>query len=125
MLKVIVRTKNLTKGSHIPTRPRNPETTAMPWYDAAIMAMLLPLVVGSSVVGISDSDLFLRHDKFAQPTKAVDFNRFNMTREVVHYETAGDDHDQSSHPDGVSAIIIFPRISLILPLDMRPWHACL
>ncbi|RHY61185.1 hypothetical protein DYB38_000836 [Aphanomyces astaci] len=100
-------------------------TTAMAWHDAAIMAMLLPLVVGSSVVGISDSDLFLRHDKFAQPTKAVDFNRFNMTREVVHYETAGDDHDQSSHPVGVSAIIIFPRISLILPLDMRPWHACL
>ncbi|KAF0749586.1 hypothetical protein AaE_006995, partial [Aphanomyces astaci] len=54
----------------------------------------------SSVVGISDSDIFLRHDKFAQPTKAVDFNRFNMTREVVHYETAGDDHDQSSRPDG-------------------------
>ncbi|RLO08877.1 hypothetical protein DYB28_011569 [Aphanomyces astaci] len=95
MLKVIVRTKNLTKGQfHL-----------------------------SSVVGISDSDLFLRHDKFAQPTKAVDFNRFNMTREVVHYETAGDDHDQSSRPDGVSAIIIFPWISLILPLDMRPWHA--
>ncbi|RQM22191.1 hypothetical protein B5M09_009094 [Aphanomyces astaci] len=98
-------------------------TTAMAWHDAAIMVMLLPLVEGSSVVGISDSDLFLRHDEFAQPTKVVDFNRFNMTGEVVHYETAGDDHDQSSHPDGVSAIIIFPWISLILPLDMRPWHA--
>ncbi|OQR87934.1 serine protease family S08A [Achlya hypogyna] len=51
-----------------------------------------------SVVGVTDSGLYMAHEQFAQ-TSAV-FNRFDLkARKVVHYETFADDHDQSDAAD--------------------------
>ncbi|EQC37697.1 hypothetical protein SDRG_04726, partial [Saprolegnia diclina VS20] len=51
-----------------------------------------------SVVGVTDSGLYMAHDQFAQASSV--YNRFDLkARKVVHYETFADEKDQSNEPD--------------------------
>ncbi|ETV90447.1 hypothetical protein H310_14770 [Aphanomyces invadans] len=93
------------------------------WKHVAVIAVLTPLMLGESpnrlifdglgisafhalnitgrhsVVGITDTGIYLRHDEFSAHQTPDAINRFVLTEKVVHYETAGDDHDQSSRRD--------------------------